>query len=128
MFFILFSFVRNSGACQELIWTTVERAEKSEEVYIGRVTSISIPELETRLLPKAQEGYLIRGADKIIRVKIYKKLKGDRTNIVEVKLGWCRGGQADLGSMVVLFRLGEEWQVKQSNSDIAKVRQALTNK
>jgi len=73
----LFSVTRHRIACRELVWATVDRAEKSVDVYIGRVTSISIPELETRLLPIGQKGFLIRGVERVIRLKIYKRLKGD---------------------------------------------------
>ncbi|WKD50243.1 hypothetical protein [Microbulbifer spongiae] len=115
-------------ACQELNWTPEQWAENSKEVYIGRVSSISIPELDNRVLSKEQESYLVRGAERIIRIKVYETLKGSQENLVQVKLGWCRGGEAGLGKMVVLYGLGKEWHVKQASDAIAKTRAVLTSK
>ncbi len=120
IFLAVFSIVRNSIACQDYLYMTpAEIAEKSNEVYIGRLTSIAIPELENHLDS-------LWGAPRVIRVKIYETLKGDRTNIVEVELG-CNSGQANLGSMVVLYSPGT-WQVEQSDIVINEIRRALTNK
>ncbi|WP_444931494.1 hypothetical protein ACJJIF_06875 [Microbulbifer sp. SSSA002] len=125
---ILVFIAQAALACQELNWTPEQWAENAKEVYIGRVSSISIPELEHRVLSKEQEGFLVRGAERVIRMKVYETLKGSQENLVQIKLGWCRGGKANLGEMVVLYSLGKEWHVKQASSAIAKTRATLTNK
>ncbi|GAA5445474.1 hypothetical protein Misp06_03677 [Microbulbifer sp. NBRC 101763] len=125
---ILAFFAQDALTCQELNWTPEQWAENAKEVHIGRVSSISIPELEHRVLSKEQEDYLVRGAERVIRIKVYETLKGSQENLVQVKLGWCRGGKADLGEMVVLYSLGKKWHAKQATSAIAKTRAALTNK
>ncbi|WP_444926987.1 hypothetical protein ACJJI4_02895 [Microbulbifer sp. TRSA002] len=125
---ILVFIAQDTLACPGLNWTPGQWAENAKEVYIGRVSSISIPELEHRVLSKEQEGYLVRGAERVIRIKVYETLKGSQENLVQVKLGWCRGGKADLGEMVVLYSLGKEWHAKKAGSAIAKTRAALTNK
>ena len=115
----------NSYACQDYIWKTSEKIEKSEEVYIGRVTSVSIPDLEKVVLKKEQENFSIRTIERIMRIKIYESLKGESIGVIEVKLRWCRGGHAELGNLVVLYHLSKEWHVNQTSEFLAIARQTL---
>ena len=106
------------------------RAKLHEQVYIGRVSGIAIPELEKTILPKNSQSYMFRGADKNVRIKVYEVLKGKNKgksqDILIAKLGWCGSYNINLGDVIAIFGNGKHWEAVNDKAEIAIIRSVLT--
>jgi len=124
---LLFIALQSAKACEPPIQIDgSHRAKLHEQVYIGRVSSISIPELEKTILPEDSQGYMFRGTDKNVRVKVYKVLKGESRDILIAKLGWCGSYNINLGDVIAIFGNGKHWEAVNDKAEIAVIRSALT--
>jgi len=123
---LLIACTQTALACQELIWSPEEYAQNSNRVYIGLVESISLLKTD-KLIDIRTYKYSKRIAGDIdVTLKVLKSLKGDVMGELKIPLNWCRGGQYELGDLVVAYKFGEYWHVKNTKSAIDKTTKALT--
>lgn len=107
--------IQNSQACQELIWSPSEYANKSSLVYVGLVKTMSLDEPTTQIdLKTYVNSKRIEGSINVT-LKVLKSLKGESVDNLEIPLHWCGGGQYELGDLVVAYKLRENWHVKSSS-------------
>jgi hypothetical protein len=102
----------NALGCRVVQWSAEEWAKNADRVYQGVVTSISMPVLDNKIVATDRLVLYRATADRLIRVKVYETLKGRKEEVLEVRLAWCGGGNAELGAMVVLYGLGEKWHAR----------------
>ena len=124
---LIFCF-ESANSCAERSWTLEEWAQNSSEVYIGRIVSISIPELEREEFLETEDYLWKRNANRILRFKIYESLKGFEVDLIQISLDWCAGGSPELGVLTILYNTGNKWHVKPNDSAIRIARESLTNR
>jgi len=96
-------------ACNPRPWTNERQYKESDAIYIGIVSSLSMPAIE--------QGNDIKYADVIYRVVISETLKGKPIKILEFPANWCRGGSARLGYEAIVVKGGyDDWYI--SNTEV----------
>ena len=116
----------NVVACVRTKSTPGQWALSAEKVYIGRVSSISFPELEESKMKEVHNELQLTMANRVVRIKVYETLKGKEEDVIEVNLGFCQGGLAKLREMVVVYGKGNRWHAKSSAEAIVETRTTLT--
>lgn len=124
---LLFFFSHNSEACRQLNWSVDEYAVNSNLVYVGLVHSISIPKPEKSIDLDTYRNTFHRSGDTEVALKIIKTLKGKDEDNLSISLNSCRGGQYELGDIVVAYKLGKLWHVKNTKEEVNQSIKALTS-
>ena len=79
-----------------------ERLNSADEVYLGVVTGIALPELEHAVL-EAKDSVLILGGNYAVRIAIFRTIRGERRAIVETRLPSCGPFVPELQSRVAVL-------------------------
>ena len=103
---LLLFFAPLASACRVENISTSERIEQAKEVYFGYVTAIHFESFEKQQEKNGlfSENYLLIGSDlKKYRIIVKETFKGKSSKFKEVEIQWCGGGEAELGSRVVVY-------------------------
>lgn len=114
-------------ACRELNWSPAEYAYKSEEVYIALVQSVSLNKQvsEKEINIEKYRNSIRAHGDINVTLKVVESLKGEELKELKISLNWCRGGQYELGDLVVAYKFGKYWHVKNTKPAIVQAINAL---
>lgn len=123
---LLFIFSQYGQACQELIWSSEEYAHNSNLVYIGLITSMKLPETDEPIDINSYFNSRRLSGDVEVNLKVVQTLKGENVKAMQIPLNWCRGGQYELGDLVVAYKFGGQWHVKSTKLAINQSIKALT--
>lgn len=106
-------------ACREVDWTTEQWAQKASAIYIGKIYAISVTEDYLKAVDSVDTIHL--GVDRVIQLKVFETLKGEKVDNLEVLIDWCRGGQFEFLQPIILFKVGHEFHLKSiSQADTVK--------
>ena len=103
---LLLCFAPLVSACRVVDISTSERIEDAKEVYFGYVTAIYFESFEKHREKNGlftEHDFLIGSDLKKYRVIVKEKFKGKPTKFKDVEIQWCGGGEAELGSRVVVY-------------------------
>jgi hypothetical protein len=106
LFSVLLFFSPLAFACRYADIPTVERIAQAKEVYFGYVTAIHLLSFEEERKNNDLfiDNLLIIGSDlKKYRVIVKETFKGRPRESKEIVINWCGGGEAELGSRVVIY-------------------------
>jgi len=95
--------------------TDEERYEEAEAVYLGIVSGVRIPALETKPPEVGEELRTISvgRTDYELRVMVGQTLKGKPKELLVFQVRWCGGGYAELGDKATVYGSpGDRWYVR----------------
>jgi len=111
-------------ACREVDWTTEQWAQKASAIYIGKIYAISVTEDYLKAEDSVDTIHL--GVDRVIQLKVFETLKGEKVDNLEALIDWCRGGQLEFLQPILLFKVGNEFHIK-STENVNTVKAALVS-
>ena len=103
---LLLSFSSMTFACRVADTSTSDRVSEASEIHFGYVTGIYWDSFESQQLKNGlfiDNEFLIGSDLKTYRILVKESFKGKSAKIKEVKIDWCGGGGAELGSRVVVY-------------------------
>ena len=108
-------------ACKYAEYSAKDRVVNSNAVYIGIVSGIKIPSLETN---KNTENRLYT-ATREYRIVVKKTIKGEIKNIIKISVHWCGNVKAELGQKVVVFKNNSNiWHITNNGNYITETNNA----
>ena len=116
---LIFSSV-DAIACRVKNISIEDKTANSTQIYIGRVISIAVPELETVPYPKnLNNDFVITSrVNKEATLVVYKTVKGTDLKRITIPINWCGGGEVRLGSVGIIHNLNDNWFISYSIDEI----------
>lgn len=127
LFSLLLLFSQNSEACRLLNWSAEEYSLNSNLVYVGLVNAVQMPESKVPIDINTYVNSTLTLDDTDVVLKVIKSLKGKKEKFLKISLNWCRGGDYKLGDIVVAYKQGDLWHVKNTKPEIQQSIRTLTS-
>ena len=104
-------------ACAIQVLTVEETINSSRAIYIGRVTGVHVPMLESQ----DSKNYGLGRVNRNVRVVVYETLRGKEKQLLEFEAHWCGGGawDAELGKNVIVYLdSNDNWYLQSADDKI----------
>ena len=102
-----------ANACREL--TPERQFESSDTVVVGRISSATIPELDSITEGTTEIDALNRvlAGHRIFRIVVTETRKGLPVSVLNVEVDRCSGAYNDVGERVIAYHDSRGWRVEQ---------------